>query len=167
MNINSNENQKIRRDFVSREVYNCVTSEVEFILSTAYLDTPVEAPYSYDDIVNVYVNNEDEINELLGEIEYREELIEETEDTEIVDEQRLRILEIEDEIDDLRREEDEPQEIYEWWSVSSYLVKKLEEWGEPVIPDYNLWGRTCTGQAIFLDSVIGYICKEAKLLVED
>jgi hypothetical protein len=48
------------------------------------------------------------------------------------------------------------QEIYEWWFVSHWFYEKLREAGEPVIDsDYGyLWGRTCTGQAISIDSVI-------------
>lgn len=48
------------------------------------------------------------------------------------------------------------QEIFEWWFVSRWLYERLRAAGEPVIDsDYGyLWGRTCTGQAITLDSVI-------------
>ena len=48
------------------------------------------------------------------------------------------------------------QEIYEWWFVSRWLYERLQEAGEPVLDsDYGyLWGRTYTGQAISLDSVI-------------
>ena len=48
------------------------------------------------------------------------------------------------------------QEIYEWWFVTSWFYDRLKEAGEPVLnSDYGyLWGRTCTGQAIFLDAVI-------------
>ena len=51
------------------------------------------------------------------------------------------------------------QEIYEWWFVSRWLYERLRKAGEPVIDsDYGyLWGRTCTGQAIFLDAVIEQI----------
>lgn len=47
-------------------------------------------------------------------------------------------------------------EIFEWWFVSRRLYEELRKAGEPVIDsDYGyLWGRTCTGQAIFIDSVI-------------
>lgn len=45
-------------------------------------------------------------------------------------------------------------EIFEYWKVSEWLLKKLEEQGEIVIPAYNIWCRTTTGQAIFLDGVI-------------
>lgn len=51
------------------------------------------------------------------------------------------------------------QEIFEWWFISRWLYEDLRKAGEPVIEsDYGyLWGRTCTGQAIFMDSVIEYI----------
>lgn len=53
-------------------------------------------------------------------------------------------------------ETDEYQEIYEYWIVSEWLAEKLEQESEPVIKsDFGTWwGRTCTGQAIMLDSVI-------------
>src|SRR5579864_5766786 len=50
----------------------------------------------------------------------------------------------------------EMQEIYEWWIVSDWLAEKLKKQGEPIL-DNNYgtwWGRTTTGQAIFLDEVI-------------
>jgi len=51
------------------------------------------------------------------------------------------------------RELGEPQEIYEWWLVTSWLASKLDEQGEPLLTDdeSHWWGRTCTGQAICLD----------------
>jgi hypothetical protein len=59
---------------------------------------------------------------------------------------------------------DNMKEIYEWWLVSDWLLDKLEAEGEPVLrTDYgDWWGRTCTGQAIALDSVIQKIAKEFK-----
>ncbi len=49
-----------------------------------------------------------------------------------------------------------PQEIFEWWLVSSWLGKKLLMEGEVVIDNgYGVWwGRTTTGQAISMDYVI-------------
>ena len=47
-------------------------------------------------------------------------------------------------------------EILEWWLVDDWFIKKLRGQGEPVLEnDYGIWwGRTCSGQAIALDSVI-------------
>lgn len=53
-------------------------------------------------------------------------------------------------------EESEPQEVFEWWMVSGWLVEKLREHDEPIL-DTDMgtwWGRTTTGQAIYLDNVI-------------
>lgn len=49
-----------------------------------------------------------------------------------------------------------PQAIYEWWLVTDWLAQKLKACGEPILTNaYGLWwGRTCSGQAIYLDSVI-------------
>ena len=52
----------------------------------------------------------------------------------------------------------------EWWKVSNWLIEKLEEEGEPVIRDFNIWGRTCSGQAILLDGVITAIQTKTKYM---
>lgn len=56
----------------------------------------------------------------------------------------------------------DPQEIYEWWVVSNWLIRQLKNRGEPVLINAygTWWGRTCTGQAVYLDSVIQEICTE-------
>lgn len=54
-------------------------------------------------------------------------------------------------------DDNEPQEIYEWWRVTdSWLASKFEEIGEPILDnDYGTWwGRTCSGQAIWLDETM-------------
>lgn len=59
--------------------------------------------------------------------------------------------------------ESEPQEILEWWLVTDWLAEKLKAQGEPILnyADFNYWwGRTCSGQAILLDSVIDKICED-------
>lgn len=61
-----------------------------------------------------------------------------------------------DSLEAMQEAGEDRQEIYEWWLVSEWLYQQLRKAGEPVInSDYGyLWGRTCTGQAILLDSVI-------------
>lgn len=55
------------------------------------------------------------------------------------------------------------REIYEWWLVSGWLADQLREHGEHV-PEgdcvQDVWGRTCSGQAILLDGVIREIAAE-------
>lgn len=51
-------------------------------------------------------------------------------------------------------------EAYEHWIVSSALADWLEDEGEMISRDVyglTIWGRTCTGQAISMDGVIGRI----------
>jgi len=52
--------------------------------------------------------------------------------------------------------EDSPEEALEHWCISPWLGERLKEEGEMVIDFLGLtiWGRTTSGQAIFLDSVI-------------
>lgn len=58
--------------------------------------------------------------------------------------------------------EHEPQDVLEWWLVSSYLASELEERGEPIATDghSHWWGRTCSGQAILLDGIMQQIAGE-------
>jgi len=54
-------------------------------------------------------------------------------------------------------------EAYEHWIVSDWLAKKLEEYGEMVSYDVHgltIWGRTTTGQAIWIDGVIDRILQD-------
>jgi len=49
--------------------------------------------------------------------------------------------------------------------VSDFLLGKLKANNEVVIDTTpNIWGRTCSGQAILLDSVITRICAEMGIL---
>ena len=50
----------------------------------------------------------------------------------------------------------QPQEIFEWWVVSPWFGKKLLMESEPVLDnDYGIWwGRCTTGQAVSMDYVI-------------
>lgn len=169
-NYHSIKNQGILRDFVDKEVYCNATTEVEFILGVSVLETPAEAPYCTEDIENLYINKSDEIEEVKSEIYHYEQLIdemEEEEDVASVDEYRLKIEELEDKIEELKAEDGSMAEVMEWWRVSPFLAKKLADWGEPVIMDYAIWGRTTTGQALYMDYEIAYICKELGILEED
>ena len=47
------------------------------------------------------------------------------------------------------------RDVYEYWLVSDWIAEKLEKKGEVIGDLYGLtiWGRCCTGQAIYLDQV--------------
>lgn len=57
-------------------------------------------------------------------------------------------------IDDLNNMDfDEQPEIFQWFSCSDYLIRKLKEYGQCTL-DNEFWGRQCCGQSITLDHVI-------------
>lgn len=62
----------------------------------------------------------------------------------------------------------EQQEIYEWWIVSGWLEFKLKMHGEPILSNEygSWWGRCSSGQAIYIDSVIEEIYDEDKKYME-
>ena len=48
-------------------------------------------------------------------------------------------------------------EALEHWIVSNWLADKLEKQGEMILRGFlgkTIWGRTCSGQAIYMDEVI-------------
>lgn len=169
--MNSGQQEKNKR-LVQNEVYCCVSTETEYILKKSYEDS--DAPYSYEDIENMYhyeqareeaenyLKEEEEgqiIKKWLDENGFKELYELNTEELkEMWDECDLDIA-----IGDIHDYE-EPQEVYEWWICSEWLIEKLREQGEPVIAHANLWGRCTTGQAILLDGVITKIQKETKYM---
>ena len=53
------------------------------------------------------------------------------------------------------------EDVMEWWLVTPYMARLLRNESEIVLENLGChwWGRTSTGQAIYLDYVIGEICK--------
>ena len=51
---------------------------------------------------------------------------------------------------------DKNSEIMEWWLVTPYMAELLKEKGEVILSDYDCywWGRTTSGQALYMDGVI-------------
>ena len=102
-NMNSSKNQRIISKFVNREVYSNVTDMVEFILQNSYGDACGEAPFTNDDIENMYVDNSDEIEELNDKLEELNDELEELESE---------IEELESDLEDVEKEfEEEPYRI--------------------------------------------------------
>lgn len=52
------------------------------------------------------------------------------------------------------------EEVLEWWLVTMWLAERLKEQGEVIIDSLGglWWGRTTSGQAIYMDGVIQEIC---------
>ena len=51
---------------------------------------------------------------------------------------------------------DTDDEVFEWWLVSPYLAQKLKQQGEVIIDALGChwWGRTTSGQAVYMDAAI-------------
>lgn len=69
--------------------------------------------------------------------------------------------EVEEYIQEIRDNGEDVQEPLEYWIVSEWFYDKLKALGEPVIEwsGLNIWGRTCSGQAIALDNTIDDVRK--------
>lgn len=69
--------------------------------------------------------------------------------------------------DEAKYDQDDMQEILEWWLVSDWIADKFKEWEYPVLDnDYGTWyGRCTSGQSIAMDYVIGQLCIEQEILV--
>jgi hypothetical protein len=171
---NSSANQTIKQKFIGREVFCNVGTLVEYCLLMAEHNS--QAPFGYDDIENFYSLPEyrGEYADFDGgtdaerdaEIERLKEVIEGIEDQNTSPSDFKSVDKITEEIEILENLESEPQEVLEWWAVSSYLFDKLKEKGHPVVDvgSCYVWGRCTSGQAILLDYVITQICAEMGIL---
>ena len=58
-----------------------------------------------------------------------------------------------EEVEEIRNNGSDINEVYEHWLVSDWLLTKLKQQEEPILETDNetWWGRTCTGQSIKLD----------------
>lgn len=190
-NYNSNKNQSIKGKFVNREVIENINLAVEDLIKAHQLDsdlgfdiyehlqwyytasdgeqyTQEEAEekadeleneiFKIDDILERYVDIQDDENinslterSILNKLNKLEELKEQKEA-------------FKDELENADFEE--ITEIYEYWSVSSWLADKLKEKGQIIINEcgFCIWGRQTTGQAILLDYVISQICEDLEIL---
>lgn len=154
-------------NIVKNEVLTCQTSLVEKLLENEIV--------SYDDITNMYKDNSEEIEEKQEEIDNvqnddrYQELDEKYMNDELTDNEQVEydaftndIETLENDLSELESEQEEPQDIFEWWVITDWLANKLEAYGEPILrSDYETWwGRTCSGQSISMDYVIEQIVKD-------
>ena len=59
----------------------------------------------------------------------------------------------EEEIEEIRDNGEDMQEVYEHWLCSDWFISQMKKQDEPILEtDFETWwGRTCTGQSIYLD----------------
>jgi hypothetical protein len=170
---NSTNNQHIKGILVGREVNMCLSYLMDELFKASNLvsSKDVDLP-NYENIENLFVYPEyinDFANFAGGTEEQRDAEIErleaEIEARDHEDQEQDRIA-IQSEIDELKELETEARDILEWWAVDSMMFDSLKKHGEPVLEyaNLNLWGRTCSGQAILLDHVITVIASEMQIL---
>jgi len=163
INVDSTDNQKIKRKLVNDNVFANVSALADFALTKSHEDG--NAPFSIDDIENYSANFPCYQGEFAdfdrGTEEERDRGIKRLELLEVKAEDREKLQE---EINELKNLEPEPAEIYEWWIVSGWLCDELSKRGECVVKGYNIWGRQCTGQTILLDNVISDIALDMEIL---
>jgi len=92
-----------------------------------------------DSVQNMYF--EDEISELEIQLD------------ELEADNHYRSDQIQEQIQELQ---DSGKEVYQWFFISSWLAEKLLAKNEVIFDSWDgqIWGRTCCGQSIVLDSVI-------------
>lgn len=76
------------------------------------------------------------------------------------------LADLEDELHELKIQNGEINEVYEWWLVTPFFESRLKGYGE-VFMEFEgetWWGRGCSGQAIYLDTVIGSIGEDMEIL---
>ena len=59
----------------------------------------------------------------------------------------------EEEIQEIRDNGEDMQEVFEHWLCSDWFINQMKNQNEPILETDigTWWGRTCTGQAIYLD----------------
>lgn len=187
-NPDSAVNHRIRSRLVEREVLHNLCSTVQFARKHAENDDDL----SYDDLLDLCSGKDweeparDHIadmsrNDLLNALgEYGADLPGVDEDNEDDDadeggdlsDDQLRQMLIDEIGDDWQgfcdEERIEPHDVdvYEHWAVTSWFKRQLAERGEITgeLLDFDVWGRTCTGQAIAMDYVIASIAAEMEIL---
>lgn len=189
----SAKNQQIVDRLIDREVFCCMTSEMEYMLSKVTDDTydnKVDNPFDESDLEHLYVHRcpdcglyEDFESVELSDISDNElETDDHTYECPICGMEYTTAQEAKEccgENTEVYRcscgkilSDDEyddslcPTEIYEWWAVSHWFGEKLREQGQVVIESWgkSYWGRCTTGQSISLDGCILKVAENMKIL---
>lgn len=171
---NSNKNQAIKSKFVEREIIHCASYMISELAKNAkFCDSEnlydIMSQDDWETPIDWHIENEMTQQETVDYIEENypdyETDITDTGDTHLL----MKCLEHYEDYQEFAQEYDiEPQQVeaYEHWIISNYLKDKLAEKGEMVgnVLGFDIWGRTCSGQAILLDGVISAICEDMQIL---
>ena len=162
MDYDSNKNQKIKKEFVEREVLYCVSYLIsELSKNTEYSEEllPVLQQEDFDSAIEYILQTEaiKNVTSYLG-VAHKEDIA-----------QEVKKFDAQDKSDMCNHFYAEPEyrDAFEHWIVTGFLAEKLEGRGEMVLHDFyglTIWGRSCTGQPIYMDGVISQICEGRGIL---
>lgn len=135
-----NETNKIKKEFTQEEKRAFVQNNIIFNQSNLVGELLDKDVFSMDDVENYYYI---QCSECGGEVD-GETCI--NCDTHFTTEERNNL--------DLQAED-----VLEWYLVDDWMAGRLQDVGECVLnTDFGAWwGRTCSGQAVYMDSVIDRI----------
>lgn len=152
LNYDSIGNQKILREFVNQNVFACITDFAEYLF-----DVDDEKYAVYDEFQNFWHYLCPECGEVIKEDEWDCEEPTPEEDFGVCPHCGATID---------KESSYEACEIFEYWIVDPWFGEKLRDHGECVLerPMGWIWGRQGSGQAIYLDSVIGKIAEGVEIL---
>lgn len=187
--VDSSVNQKIKKEFVRREVLCCVTSLVDFVLSCE----DENVPFTWDDVQSDGNMPQcescdscdfEDVYPTDRSVEIEADLLADPSEkficpvcnsfhgTEIEARECCGYMPLhrcsdcgkvynDDQFEELF---DDCREVFEWWIVTPWLASKLAERGEKVIDGEKIWGRCTTGQSVEMDNVISTICADIGIL---
>jgi len=120
--FNSSANQNIKRKFVEREIYCCLSDMVEALINAEKFDIYDYLQW-YGTLENGDEYTEQERDEKLEELN---ELLENTGQMDAND-----VAEIEAKITELENMDlDQLPEVFEWWGVSDWFAEKLDNYAK-------------------------------------
>jgi len=171
-NANNTINQRVKSKLVERDVEACLSYMVQELMGIEKFQVELEGvsvSYDYKEPVEEYINTLN-LGELKDYLDYEGIPYQDSATPEDLVGLVLGDLEDSDSWEYYADENGIDPEIHEsleYWAVSEWLARKLEEKGEPVLYDFlgfNIWGRSCSGQAIQLDGVMSEIAHNMNIL---
>lgn len=129
--------QRKLQAFVDREVIMLASQLVVDLIKSSMYDNKIFGGIELDNIENLYITDD----ATAKEYGY-------------------------DSLEAMQESGEDQQEIFEWWFVTEWFYQQLRKRNQPVLKsDYGyLWGRTCTGQVIYMDGVIEKIYDDLQRL---
>ena len=170
--IINGEFQNVMERELLKDVDGLANDFIEYVLATCCEHDNI-APFTWDDVENMFVDNSDEIEAIETKFELIADFLEIDEqkwiDSELSEKEERRYenalnkqTKLNQEREELEGEQETPQEVMQWFKVSPYLFRQLQANNDVVLetPDGYYYGRCGFGQALYMDYNIIEIYKE-------